>query len=217
MSVRVLVVDDHDVLSHSLVIALQGVGLSAAVAERWTPDELLIDVETQRPDVVLLDLHLGTDDTTLPLIPPLLALGCSVVVLTASAERTQLAEAIRLGASAALQKSAPFDRVVEAVQAAAEGRDAMSVRDREELLGDLRRTEMESLPLAARLSGLTARERAVLDQLVDGLTPVQIAEAQFVAVSTVRSQLKSIYRKLGVNSQLAAVALARRANRPRSI
>jgi two-component system nitrate/nitrite response regulator NarL len=57
---------------------------------------------------------------------------------------------------------------------------------------------------------LTCRERAVLRHMVEGLCAEQIAEHDFVAVTTVRSQIRSILSKLGVNSQLAAVAYANR-------
>lgn len=208
---RVLIVEDHDVLSHSLAVALRGVGFEVAIAEGWTEDELVTTVTAWRPDVTLLDLHLGEQETTLPTIPALIEGGTRVVVLTASAERAHLAEAMRLGATAAMQKSAPFDLVVETIHAAVEGRDALGATRRAELLDELVRSEHAHRPLLDRFAGLTGREQAVLAQLVDGRTPGEIAEAEFVAVSTVRSQLKSIYRKLGVNSQLAAVALARRA------
>jgi DNA-binding NarL/FixJ family response regulator len=57
---------------------------------------------------------------------------------------------------------------------------------------------------------LTSREQRVLAGLVDGLSAEQIAEEHFVALTTVRSQIRSILQKLGVRSQLAAVAMANR-------
>ena len=58
---------------------------------------------------------------------------------------------------------------------------------------------------------LTPREQWVLAELMEGRTGDAIAKANWIALSTVRSQIKSILQKLGVNSQLAAVALARQA------
>ena len=52
----------------------------------------------------------------------------------------------------------------------------------------------------------------VLAELVEGHCAEEIAQAEFVSISTVRSQIKAILQKLGVSSQLAAVALARRAD-----
>ena len=61
------------------------------------------------------------------------------------------------------------------------------------------------------LASLSPRERVVLDRIMTGMSAPQIAEAEFVAVPTVRSQIRSILGKLCVNSQLAAVAIAHRA------
>ena len=58
---------------------------------------------------------------------------------------------------------------------------------------------------------LTEREQVVLAELMEGHCAEEIANAAFVSISTVRSQIKAILHKLGVNSQLAAVAMARRA------
>ena len=59
-----------------------------------------------------------------------------------------------------------------------------------------------------RLSWLSQRERAVLIHMMDGLSAEQIAALEYVTVSTVRTQIRSILQKLGVKSQLAAVAIA---------
>lgn len=59
-----------------------------------------------------------------------------------------------------------------------------------------------------RLTLLTDREQVVLTHLQDGLTAAEIAGAEYVTVATVRSQIRSVLMKLGVRSQLAAVALA---------
>ena len=62
-----------------------------------------------------------------------------------------------------------------------------------------------------RLSWLTVRERTVLIHLMRGLSVDEIAAAEIVGVCTVRSQVRCILQKLGVHSQLAAVAMAHRA------
>jgi DNA-binding NarL/FixJ family response regulator len=71
--------------------------------------------------------------------------------------------------------------------------------------------DLSSASRRERFAGLTERERFVLAELIEGHCAEEIANAGFVSISTVRSQIKSILQKLGVSSQLAAVALARRA------
>ena len=61
-----------------------------------------------------------------------------------------------------------------------------------------------------RFALLTEREQVVLTHLQDGLTPIEIAQVEYVGLTTVRTQIRSILMKLGVRSQLAAVAMANR-------
>lgn len=61
----------------------------------------------------------------------------------------------------------------------------------------------------APFEGLSARERDVLRQIVDGQQAAAIAKASYVSLATVRTQIRSILMKLDVTSQVAAVALAR--------
>ncbi len=74
----------------------------------------------------------------------------------------------------------------------------------------VRATDRREVPRLQLFDFLTEREQVVLAELMEGHSAVEIVKAAFVSISTVRSQIKAIRVKLGVNSQLAA-ALARRA------
>ena len=202
--------EDHDVLSQALAVALGNVEIDAAVATELDAFSVLEQVRHMSPSVTLLDLHLGVHGTSHGRITDLVEAGTRVVVLTASEDRDSVAEALRNGAAAFVQKSEPFDRLVAVIRDVAGGTE-MPASHRAEMIDELRAHERERHPLLERFRSLSSRETEVLGQLIAGLTPAEIAETQFVALSTVRSQQKSIYRKLGVNTQLAAVALARRA------
>ena len=69
----------------------------------------------------------------------------------------------------------------------------------------------DPVPRTQLFDVLTDREQVVLAELMEGHCAEEIANAAFVSISTIRSQIKAILQKLGVNSQLAAVAMARRA------
>ena len=75
----------------------------------------------------------------------------------------------------------------------------------------VRATDRRQGPRLQLFDILTEREQVVLAELMEGHCADEIANAAFVSISTVRSQIKAIRNKLGVNSQLAAVAMARRA------
>jgi DNA-binding NarL/FixJ family response regulator len=93
--------------------------------------------------------------------------------------------------------------VIDALRAGTVGEDRS---DRDELVAMWREDQAERAAARARVNSLTRRELEVLQLLHLGLTVGQISERNEVAPSTVRSQVRSVLRKLGVNSQLAAAA-----------
>jgi DNA-binding NarL/FixJ family response regulator len=96
--------------------------------------------------------------------------------------------------------------VLDIIASLHEGAEQLDQPDRDELVEAWRRIQPERAEARARMRSLTQREREVLRMLHLGHTVSEIAERHGVAASTVRSQVRSVLRKLGVNSQLAAVA-----------
>ena len=110
-----------------------------------------------------------------------------------------------------MEKRLSFDELVERLRWIVAGDTAMAQNERDELLATLnekRRDERERLEQFTRL---TTREAEVLQRLMRGLTAEEIATETFVSIATVRSHIRAILQKLGVNSQLAAVAAATKA------
>jgi DNA-binding NarL/FixJ family response regulator len=205
---RLLIVDDHDLLVQTLRAALEAEGYDVRCAPSVAAGDVLDDATASHPDVVLLDLGLG-EASGLPLIEPLSRLGATVVIVTGETDRLRLAECVEAGAVGVVSKSAEFDAFLDAIDEAATLGSLLSPHQREELLSELRRQRAEDRDRLRRFERLTRREREVLAQLVEGRSAEAIAETSVVALSTVRSQIRAVLTKLGVNSQLAAVALAR--------
>jgi DNA-binding NarL/FixJ family response regulator len=113
---------------------------------------------------------------------------------------------IEVGIDTILPSSTTLDELVAALEGLPDGRHALPAGVRQRLLQEWRahRADLESL--RARMATLTPRERSVLALLYSGETVRTIAELYEVSEATVRSQVRSVLRKLGVNSQLAAVA-----------
>jgi DNA-binding NarL/FixJ family response regulator len=205
----VLVVAQHTLL---------GVGLRAALAERgWyaeaTDDAVEANVVelVQRLDArcVLLNLHLGgVADSTTELIGALTSTGAHVLVLTAERRRTVLAEWLEAGVAGWIPQCADLDEVDSTLARVFAGEQIVGRTERSELLEHLRVERIQLIRTKARFDGLTSREALVLSALADGLSADEIAEQNYVALSTVRSQIRAVLQKLGVNSQLAAVAIA---------
>lgn len=118
---------------------------------------------------------------------------------------------LEAGATGVLPTSTTFDDMLAAIGAVLVGQPPMDPDLRERVLDEWRDVEADQRELVERMERLTPRETEVLGLLYDGTSVSQIAEASGVAESTVRSQVKAVRKKLGVDSQLAAVATYRRA------
>lgn len=213
---RVLIVEDHALLAESLAVALRLRGFEDVhLVEGELESERIVDaVERVRPDVVLLDLFLGSLGASVALVTPICERGAKVLVLTASQDPVMLAQCLEAGAAGVFDKAQPFDDLLGYVTDAALGRTTMRPAAREVLLAHLADHRRDTDALRTSFGRLTDREAAVLAAIIEGFNADEIADRLTVAVSTVRSHIRSILDKLGVNSQLAAVALARRAGWP---
>jgi DNA-binding NarL/FixJ family response regulator len=214
-----LVIEDHAVMGHALATALQLQGFLLAralhVHEDLADDEIVAEVAAcGEGAVVLLDLHLGDERIATPMIAPMRATGARVLVLTAEREASLLGECLEAGADGVFDKAQPFDQLIDTLNDAMQGLTVMSRGARQDLLTSLRTTRLDDRRRLAPFHSLTSREQDVLRGLLEGHSAEEIAGEHSVALSTVRSHVKSLLRKLGVNSQLAAVALARDAGWP---
>lgn len=212
MNASVLIVDDHDLLAQSLLFALEAEGLTVSAVRPQSTTLILETAERVRPTVVLLDLDLGGPvGSSVPLIEPLTALGAQVMMVTGVTDRVRLAECIEAGATGLINKSTPFEDLVTAVAEVAELGTLVLPPQRQQLLSELRLQRAADGARLAPFERLTRREQQVLIGLVEGRTAEKIAEDSFVSLATIRSQIRSILLKLDVNTQLAAVAMARQA------
>ncbi len=208
----VLIVEDHELLAQSLGLALDAEGFRVTVALLTDPAELMARVAADPPALVLLDLDLGErfgDGTRL--IPELLATGTRVLVVTGVTDRTRVAAAVEAGAIGYLPKSQPFDDLLDTIRAAVAGEPVLSDAERHDLLAGLRRWRAADRETRKPFERLTPRESQVLAALGNGQSVDTIAKEWVVSEATVRTQVRGVLTKLGVNSQLAAVAMARHA------
>ena len=211
-SARVLIVEDHELLAQSLAFALRADGFEVHQSAALDAESILGAARETEAEVVLLDLDIGGElGSSTSLIKPLQQSGARVVMLTAITDRVRLAECVEAGATGIVSKSESFDRLIDAVKEAITVGSLLSPAQRDELLAELRRQRADERKRMQAFSQLTAREQEVLGALMDGRSAEQIATDAVVSLATVRSQIRAILMKLGVHSQLGAVALARKA------
>jgi two-component system nitrate/nitrite response regulator NarL len=209
---RVAVVDDHELLAHSAAYALRAHGIDAQVVEVSTLAAIEADLLRIHPEIVLLDLHLGPLGLSTSLIASMHAAGIDVVVLTGETDRAVWGACIEAGAAALVEKRLSFDELVERLRRIVAGDAAIAPFERLDLLKTLSERRRDDHARLEQFTRLTAREAEVLHGLVRGMSAEEIAADTYVSIATVRSHIRAILQKLGVNSQLAAVAAATKAD-----
>ena len=207
---HLIVVDDHPLLQAGLVRQLTRAGTVAEPAELRPRDELVAWIIGRGPDGVVLDLGLPYEGGGLGLVEPIVVAGITVVVLTGTEDPQLWADCLAAGAAVVLAKSEPMVDVVDAVRRACAG-EAVRPQQRATLAAESRRRAQAQQERVGVFDALSPREREVLAGLMEGHGPPELAARHVVSIKTVRTQVQSVLRKLGVRSQLEAVACAHRA------
>ena len=201
--IRVLLVDDHQLIREGLRRAFERTGDLEVVGEAASVAEARAALALLRPDVLVTDVRLPDGDgialtTQVRADNPRLG----IVVLTMFTRDQQIFAALEAGASSFVGKEATTDEVVAAVRHAAADPGTFTARDL--TAATARRM---SAPVGPRLS---PREREVLDLLVDGLAIAQIARRLYISESTAKTHVANIYEKLGTGNRAQAVMTALR-------
>jgi DNA-binding NarL/FixJ family response regulator len=204
------IVEDHELVAQSLAVALRAEGHEVTIVALTSPDDVVADVLAVTPDLVLLDLDLGDRiGAGIELIRPLTEGGAPVLMVTGNPDQASLGACLEAGALGIATKADGFDRLVEQVRAVLDGSDPMVAARRVDLADALRDRRVEVAARMAPFATLTKREQDVLRALIAGQQADAIAATSYTSVATVRTQIAAVLRKLGVSSQLQAVALAR--------
>jgi two-component system response regulator NreC len=193
-TVHILIADDHGVLRAGLCALLNAVPDLEVVGEAADGREALRLVEELRPDVVLLDISMpdldgievvGQLGETLP--------GVRVLILTVYDDASLLREAISLGATGYMTKTASHLELIEAIRTVARGDPYIHPGMTSSVVQALSGGDIEEL--------LTPREAEVLELVVRGQTSRQIAETLGISVRTVGHHRANLMSKLGLRNR----------------
>ena len=215
MTVRVLVVDDEELVRTGLRMILEAEPGITVVGQAADGADALAEVARLRPDVVLMDIRMpGMDglEATRRLLGggPGRAPGVQskVVMLTTFDHDEHVYEALAAGASGFLLKDAPAAQLVDAIRAAAAGDALLAPSVTRRLIATFTRTRPVAAP--RELARLTPREVEVLSLLAEGLSNAEIADRLVVGEATVKTHVARVLTKLGVRDRVQAVVLAYR-------
>lgn len=205
--IRILVVDDHQVVREGLRWILDAEPDLEVAGEAASAAEGLDAIGKIPCDVVLLDIHLP-DRNGLEALDDIHAANpdLPVVILTMSDEPEYVEDAVRKGAAGYLVKNAPQSELIRAVRAAAAGDAYIQAEVTRPLLARFARDVRA--PGAA--PALSPREQQVVSLLAEGLANKQIAHQLDISDTTVKGYLRDVYDKLGANDRAQAVAIALR-------
>lgn len=233
--IRVIVVDDQDIVRDGLVTVLSlvsGLEIAGAAGDGEQGIDLVAECE---PDVALMDLRMaGMDGTTATAEITKRFPRVAVLVLTTFDDDSSIATALRAGARGYLTKDASRDDIAAAICSVVRGQATFDAGVSAKLVsglstglgaesatGDERAHPADSTDRDQRwsdgaathhpaLSELTTREHEVLRLISQGLNNAEIAERLFISMATVKTHINNLFAKLGLRDRAQAMQLVNR-------
>jgi DNA-binding NarL/FixJ family response regulator len=211
---RVMLVDDHEVVRKGIRALLESHDDIAVVAEAGSVRDALVQARGTKPDVVVMDVVLG-DGSGVEATRQIRAerSQTQVIMLTSFADEDALFASILAGAAGYVLKEIRAGDLVSAIRTVGEGKALLDPSMTATVLTKLRNARQ--LLKDEKLARLSPHEERILGLIADGLTNKDIAQELHLAEKTVKNYVSSILSKLGVARRAEAAAyLARRSTTP---
>ena len=209
--IRILLVDDQQLIRGAVRILVESWSGMEVVGEASRVGEAVNIAVRRKPEIILVDLHLGHNGHRLePLRELIAAAGESrIILLTCSRETTFNLRALRLGVVGLVQKERTASELRKAIQKVHAGEAwldrSIAAKVIIEMARPARKNRREARGL--RIFSLTDREREIATLLCEGLKNRDIGRRLFICEATVRHHLSSIFQKLGVSNRFELIAL----------
>ena len=207
MTIKVFLLDDHEVVRRGLHDLLEAEDDITVVGEAGTAAEGSRRIPALRPDVAILDARLP-DGSGIDVCRDIRSVDPSIkaLILTSYDDDEALFAAILAGASGYVLKQVRGDDLVDGVRRVAGGQSLLDPAVTARVLERAR--SGKSVP--QELASLTEQERRILALIAEGLTNRQIAERMYLAEKTVKNYVSSLLAKLGLERRTQAAVLASR-------
>jgi DNA-binding NarL/FixJ family response regulator len=207
MSVRVFLLDDHEVVRRGVRELLETQDDFEIVGEAATAEEGLSRIPPTQPDVAIIDMRLP-DGNGVEVCRDVRSRDPRIqcLILTSFADDEALFDAIMAGAAGYLLKQIKGNDLIDAIRRVASGQSLLDPEVTARVLERLRNGPEED----ERLARLTEQERKILDLIAEGLTNRQIAERIFLAEKTVKNYVSNLLAKLGMERRTEAAVFAAR-------
>lgn len=204
---RILLVDDHEVVRLGLATLLEDVPSVTVVGEAGSAREAMMACERLDPDLVILDIRLP-DQTGVDVCRRITERwpDMRVIMLTSYTDDDLIAEAILAGAVGYVLKQVGNEELLRAIEAVRRGEALLDPQVTQRVLQRMRQTER--LLDASAFRDLSKREIEVLHLVSQGKSNREIAEALSVSEKTVRNHVSSLLSKLGLNNRIELATYA---------
>lgn len=209
--IRVLVVDDQDLVREGFAVMLSLCDDIEVVGQASNGSEALAVAIHERPDVVLMDIRMPVMDgleATRRLGADSRTASCKVVILTTFDLDEYVFEALRLGASGFLLKDTRRDQLIDAIRVVAAGEALLSPRITRTIIEEFTSRPSIDTAKAKLLETITERERDVLLSVARGASNAEIAEALFMGAGTVKTHVSHLLTKLDARDRAQLVVFA---------
>jgi DNA-binding NarL/FixJ family response regulator len=212
--VRVLVVDDQQIVRRGIAALLQLEPDLDVIGEAADGEEAITKAQDLRPDVVIMDVRMpgvsGTEATRdlvgeVPSQPDLLT---KVLILSTFKDEDIVYDCLRAGASGFVLKDAAPEDLADAIRAVARGDSWLDPSVAGQVIAALRSASPPEMSPTALVDLLTPRERETLALVARGYSNSEISEAWVVSEATVKTHISRILMKTGARDRASAVVLA---------
>jgi DNA-binding NarL/FixJ family response regulator len=205
--IRILIVDDHEVVRLGLRILMEDQPDMEVVAEAGDAEQALIEVKRHRPQVAIVDIRLpGRNGLEVCREIRQNYPDTRVVILTSQANDDFIVEALRVGAAGYVLKQVGGNELIRAVLAASRGETALDPQTAARVVARMR--DLETQVEANAFKDLSPREKDVLRLVIKGQSNKEIGAALNLSDITVRNYISNMLEKLGLANRVELAAFA---------
>jgi DNA-binding NarL/FixJ family response regulator len=203
--ISVCIVDDNKELRNALEEIISMSDGYNCIGTIGTAEEAIREIPSLAPDVVLMDINLGSTESGIDCVRTLKASmpATNFMMCTVYEENEKIFEALSAGASGYILKKTDPTRMIEAIRELFEGGAPMSSQIARKVVAAFQ--QKPAVAPGTDLDDLSNREKEILELLSKGLMYKEIAAQLFLSPETVRKHVYHIYEKLHVNNRVAAV------------
>ncbi len=205
--ISVCIVDDNRDLRNALEEIIDMSDGFNCIGTIGTAQEAISQIPLLKPDVVLMDINLGSDETGIDCVRALKQKvpSTNFMMCTVYEENEKIFQALTAGASGYILKKTAPTQMLEAIRELYQGGAPMSSQIARKVVAAFQNKSSDNSSDLESLSTLSNREKEILEQLSKGLMYKEIAAELFISPETVRKHVYHIYEKLHVTNRIEAV------------